>query len=203
MSTDLARPIAPGTSSSAGRRPPRNLSRPAGLIRGLGPNWYASVMGTGIVATAAATLPVQVPGLRAFATVVWLACAAWLVTLTAGFAVQLIRHRGAARGHALDPVMVQFYGAPPMAALTVGAGALLLGPAVIGTGAAVAVDAVLWTAGTLTGIASTIAVPYLMFTRGGAGSDAAFGGWLMPIVPPMVSAATGALLVPYIPAGQA
>lgn len=203
MSTDLARPIAPGTSSSAGRRPPRNLSRPAGLIRGLGPNWYASVMGTGIVATAAATLPVQVPGLRAFATVVWLACAAWLVTLTAGFAVQLIRHRGAARGHALDPVMVQFYGAPPMAALTVGAGALLLGPAVIGTGAAVAVDAVLWTAGTLTGMASTIAVPYLMFTRGGAGSDAAFGGWLMPIVPPMVSAATGALLVPYIPAGQA
>ena len=33
--------------------------------------------------------------------------------------------------------------------------------------------------------------------------DGAFGGWLMPIVPPMVSAATGALLVPYAAAGQA
>src|SRR5690349_9299283 len=33
----------------------------------LGPNWFASVMGTGIVATAAASLPVHVPGLRAFA----------------------------------------------------------------------------------------------------------------------------------------
>ncbi len=30
----------------------------------IGPNWFASVMGTGIVATAGATLPVHVPGLR-------------------------------------------------------------------------------------------------------------------------------------------
>ncbi len=35
-----------------------------------------------------------------------------------------------------------------------------------------------------------------------AAPDAAFGGWLMPVVPPMVSAATGALLVPHLPAGQ-
>jgi len=28
--------------------------------------------------------------------------------------------------------------------------------------------------------------------------DAAFGGWLMPIVPPMVSAATGGLLIPHV-----
>jgi tellurite resistance protein TehA-like permease len=33
--------------------------------------------------------------------------------------------------------------------------------------------------------------------------DSAFGGWLMPIVPPLVSASTGALLIPYAPAGQA
>jgi tellurite resistance protein TehA-like permease len=41
-----------------------------------------------------------------------------------------------------------------------------------------------------------------MFTRLQAAPDAAFGGWLMPVVPPMVSAATGALLVPHLPAGQ-
>jgi tellurite resistance protein TehA-like permease len=33
--------------------------------------------------------------------------------------------------------------------------------------------------------------------------DSAFGGWLMPVVPPMVSAATGAALVPHLPPGQA
>jgi len=37
------------------------------LLSFLGPNWFASVMGTGIVATAGATLPLHVPGLRAFA----------------------------------------------------------------------------------------------------------------------------------------
>jgi tellurite resistance protein TehA-like permease len=41
-----------------------------------------------------------------------------------------------------------------------------------------------------------------MFTRLKAAPDAAFGGWLMPLVPPMVSASTGALLIPHLPAGQ-
>jgi tellurite resistance protein TehA-like permease len=47
-------------------------------------------------------------------------------------------------------------------------------------------------------------VPYLQFTRHeGVDQRSAFGGWLMPVVPPMVSASAGALLVPYAPAGQA
>ena len=33
--------------------------------------------------------------------------------------------------------------------------------------------------------------------------DGVFGGWSMPVVPPMVSAATGAALIPTLPAGQA
>jgi|ERR1035438_3117667 tellurite resistance protein TehA-like permease len=77
--------------------------------------------------------------------------------------------------------MMQFYGAPPMALLTVGAGTLLLGPGLIGAHAAIAIDAVLWSLGTITGLASSVAVPYLMFTRLRAASDAAFGGWLMPV----------------------
>ena len=35
-------------------------------LQHFGPNWFASVMGTGIVATAGATLPVHVPGLHVF-----------------------------------------------------------------------------------------------------------------------------------------
>ncbi len=42
-----------------------------------------------------------------------------------------------------------------------------------------------------------------MFTRHEPAPDSASGGWLMPVVPPMVSAATGALLVPYAAGGQA
>ena len=74
----------------------------------------------------------------------------------------------------------------------------LLGPGLIGAHAAITIDAVLWPLGTITGLAA----PYLMVTRLQAAPDAAFGGWLMPVVPPMVSAATGALLVSHLPAGQ-
>ncbi|MFB9185302.1 TDT family transporter [Dactylosporangium sucinum] len=167
----------------------------------LGPNWFATVMGTGIVANAAGVLPLRLPGLRPAATLVWALAAGLLVLLTVAWAVHLRRHRATALGHAADPVMAQFWGAPPMAAMTVGGGALLLGQDWLGH-TAVVVDAVLWVAGTAGGLVTAVAIPYLMMTRHRTGPDGAFGGWLMPVVPPMVSAANGALLVPHLPAGQ-
>ncbi|AGZ43438.1 C4-dicarboxylate transporter/malic acid transport protein [Actinoplanes friuliensis DSM 7358] len=158
-----------------------------------GPNWFASVMGTGIVATAAASLPVHVPGLRVLATVVWALAAVLLVVLL----VATVRHR---TSYADDPVLFHFWGAPPMALMTVGAGTLLLGRDWLGEPLAVVVDLVLWTAGTGFGLVVAVLVPYRMMTRTGDRPDAAFGGWLMPVVSPMVSAATGALLVPHVPA---
>jgi hypothetical protein len=40
-------------------------------LAGVGPNWFATVMGTSIVATAAVDLPVQVPEQRVLGQVVW------------------------------------------------------------------------------------------------------------------------------------
>jgi C4-dicarboxylate transporter/malic acid transport protein len=167
-----------------------------------GPNWFASVMGTGIVANAAATLPVDLPWLLTFARGVWLLDAVLLLVVVAATVVHRTRHPTTARGHLDDPVMSHFYGAPAMALMTVGAGALLVGRPVVGTTAAVWLDALLWTAGTAIGLWSAVAVPYKAFTTHEVEPRSAFGGWLMPVVPPMVSAATGALLVPHLPAGQ-
>lgn len=177
---------APGTSAKngAGRRAPA-------------PGWFAAVMGTGILANAAVTLPRSVGGLRPAATAVWAAAALLLLVLATGYV-----RRWALRLHAADPTAAQFLGAPPMALLTVGAGAVLLGGRVVGTRAALAVDWSLWSLGTAGGLATACAVPYLMITRHRFAPGAAFGGWLLPVVPPLVSAATGALLVPHVPAGQ-
>ncbi|MFI9403136.1 TDT family transporter [Nocardia sp. NPDC052316] len=174
----------------------------SGSLRHLGPNWFAAVMGTGIVATAAATLPWQFPGLRGAATVGWALAAALLVAVSVAWVAHWVHFPDTARDHRNHPVMSQFFGAPPMAMLTVGGGTLLLGSDVIGMPAAVAIDWVLWIAGTALGLLTAFAVPYRMFTRHRVGADAAFGGWLMPVVPPMVSAAMGALLIPRTPAGQ-
>src|ERR1700722_3656672 len=171
------------------------------LLSNLGPNWFASVMGTGIVATAGATLPVHVPGLRVFAQVVWVGSTVWLAMLIVVVGGHWVRHPTVARSHARNPQMAHFYGAAPMALLTVGAGALLVGKDLIGGRSAVDLDWVLWSAGTLGGLFTAMSIPYLMFTQYHVEPDAAFGGWLMPVVPPMVSAATGALLIPHMAPG--
>jgi C4-dicarboxylate transporter/malic acid transport protein len=171
------------------------------LLSYLGPNWFASVMGTGIVATAAASLPVHVPGLRVFAQVVWVVATVWLVILILAVGAHWLRHPTMARSHARNPQMAHFYGAAPMALLTVGAGAILLGKDLTGERIAVHLDWVLWSAGTLGGLFTAMSIPYLMFTQYRVEADAAFGGWLMPVVPPMVSAATGALLIPHMTPG--
>jgi len=179
-----------------------SLDTPGQAVGFLGPNWYASIMGTGIVANAGATLPIFADRLHVFALLVWVLDAVLLVALSAAVAAHWIRHPRVARGHAHDASMSQFYGAPPMAMMTVGAGALLIGRSLIGTRAAVDLDWVLWTAGTIGGLFSAVSIPYLLFTEHAVRPDAAFGGWLMPVVPPMVSAATGALLVPHLAAGS-
>lgn len=167
-----------------------------------GPNWFSSVMGTGIVATAGATLPIHVPGLHVFAQVVWVAATVLLVVIVVAVTVHWFRHPTVAHSHSRNPQMAHFFGAAPMALMTVGSGAILVGKDLIGTRVAVDLAWVLWTTGTIGGLFTAATIPFLMFTQLNVEPDAAFGGWLMPVVPPMVSAAAGALLIPHLPPGN-
>jgi C4-dicarboxylate transporter/malic acid transport protein len=177
------------------------MTTEAARLQNFGPNWFASVMGTGIVATAGATLPVHVPGLHVFSRIMWVVAAVLLVVLLIAVSVQWFRHPTVARAHSRNPQMAHFYGAAPMALLTVGSGAILVGKDFIGMSWAVEVHWVLWTAGTVGGLFTAATIPFLMFTQLNVEPDAAFGGWLMPVVPPMVSAAAGALLIPHMQPG--
>ncbi|WP_405678824.1 TDT family transporter [Streptomyces sp. NBC_01511] len=174
-------------------------------LRHVGPNWYASVMGTAIVASAGATLPgdpAGVPGLRAACVTVWALSAVMLLLVLTARAGHWIHHRDQARAHLLDPAVAPFYGCLAMALLAVGGATLTVGREVIGERAAVAVDAVLFTTGTLVGLVAAVAVPYLMVVRHRVRAADASPVWLLPVVAPMVSAALGPALIPYLPAGQ-
>jgi C4-dicarboxylate transporter/malic acid transport protein len=167
----------------------------------LGPNWYAAVMGTAIVANSSAALPVQVPGLIGFGEVVWVLSFLALVLLVTGRAVHLTRHRATAREHLLDePATAVFYGCPPMALIAVGYGTLALGSRLIGTEAAVAIDLVLWTTGTLYAVLVATGIPYLMITRHRVSALRANPTWLLPVVAPIVAGALGPALIPHLPA---
>jgi C4-dicarboxylate transporter/malic acid transport protein len=178
------------------------IARWAPVFGNVGPNWFASVMGTGIVATAAALLPRQNEALHAFALSVWIVAASVLCLLVVATVLHWLLYPENARRHLLEPAMAPFYGAPPMAILTVGSGALLVGNGLLGEQAAVHLDLVLWLVGTVLGLAAAAGVPFVMFTRHDLRPESTHASWLMPVVPPMVSAATGAGLVAHVPAGQ-
>ncbi|MEU3980013.1 TDT family transporter [Streptomyces sp. NPDC026672] len=175
----------------------------AARVRHLGPNWYAAVMGTAIVASGGAALPVGTRAYRPVCTAVWALAGISLAVLLVARARHWVHHRDQARAHLLDPAVAPFYGCLAMALLAVGGGAMTVGRDWIGTGAAVALDTVLFTAGTVTGLASAVAVPYLMAVRHRVEPAQATPVWLLPLVAPMVSAALGPLLVPHLPPGQA
>ncbi|MBL1085268.1 TDT family transporter [Streptomyces actinomycinicus] len=181
--------------------PPLSLRR-AASVRHLGPNWYASVMGTAVVGSAGIALPGPVHALNGVFAAFWALSLLMLAALLCGRARHWARHRDQARADLLNPGAAPFYGCLAMALLAVGGGALTTGQGVIGTPAAVALDSVLFTLGTAVGLASAVAVPYLMAVRHRVEPGQASPVWLLPLVAPMVSAAVGPLLVPHLPPGQ-
>ncbi|WP_423832970.1 TDT family transporter [Streptomyces manipurensis] len=192
MATTLVRPVTE----------PAPIAHKAPALRHFGPNWYAPVMGTAIIANAGATLPYQLPGQRVACQLVWALSALALAAVLTARTGHWIHHRDQARAHLLDPAVAPFYGCLAMALLAVGGGTLIVGKDLIGTDAAVAVDAVLYTAGTAIGLTAAVAVPYLMVVRHRIEPRQATPVWLLPLVAPMVSAALGPLLIPHLPPGQ-
>lgn len=166
----------------------------------VGPNWFASVMGTGIVAVAGATLPIAVPAL--LTTTAWVLAVVALLVLLVVMPLTWLTHTSSLRDIANDAIAIQFFGAPPMALMTVASATVLVGQRYLGESLAVTIGWSLWAIGTVLGFIAAVAVPYRLFTRLEVHQDAAFGGWLMPVVPPMVSASVGAILLPYAPAGE-
>ncbi|MFB6770983.1 MULTISPECIES: TDT family transporter [unclassified Streptomyces] len=182
--------------------PAASRARRVPAVRHLGPNWYACVMGTAVVGSAGAALPGHIPGLRPVCTAFWALSLVLLAALLVARSLHWYHHRDQARAHLLDPAAAPFYGCLSMALLAVGGGALTVGRDWIGTSAAVALDTVLFTAGTVVGLAAAVAVPYLMAVRHRVEPGQASPVWLLPLVAPMVSAAVGPPLVPHLPPGQ-
>jgi C4-dicarboxylate transporter/malic acid transport protein len=165
--------------------------------REIGPNWFASVMGTGIIANAALGLPLFGQQLSSFGLVVWLLASCMLISMLAIKGIQTIARPHIIKRQFNDPVMSQFFGAPPMALLTIAGGTLLFGHQIMPENIAINIAWALWLTGTIGGLITAVIIPFRLFTHHEVRGDAAFGGWLMPIVPPMVSAAIGAMLIPH------
>ncbi|MDO8184927.1 C4-dicarboxylate ABC transporter [Conexibacter sp. JD483] len=162
------------------------------------PNWFTAAMGTGIVANAAVLLPLDLPGLHALALAAWVAAVLLLARLLA-LCFQQWRS-----GWSLPSVTLAsapFWGAPPMALMTIASGTLLVGRDLLGEDAALAVAAVMWSTGTIGGLVAVWAVPRWLRNHPDSRLDDVYATWLLPVVPPLVSATSGAALIARAPAG--
>lgn len=173
-----------------------------GVLHHHGPAWFTCVMGTAAVAIAAALLPVDGAALDALAVGAWGLAFVLLALFGAAAAVAWRRGHRSLRRDALDPAVAPLLAAPPIAVLSVATSTLLTGPAVLGAPAALAVGALLWVGGTAGGLAVAVVVPAAKFSRHTLTSDTWMATWILPTVPPLVSAAGAAELAPHLPAGQ-
>ncbi|MGV9826776.1 TDT family transporter [Gordonia sp. NPDC003429] len=184
--TTLREPLAP-----SGIPRPERWSRDH--FAHIPPNWFAAVMGTGIVAIAAHALG-HSRLLEAVSILFWLlACAVYAAVISATV-MHWRRHPDAARAHLRHPVVAHFYGAVPMATLTVGTSTLVAGTHVVGPRIALAVDLVCFTAGTIGAVGTAVMIPARHLLGHADRRGEPFGGWLMSVVAPMVSASAAAVL---------
>ena len=115
ITADLFRQPTPGRANPSA--PASGPTTVAVLLGWVAPNWFAAVMGTGILATAAAGLPVGTAAaavIRPFAVAAWVLAAGLLAAVGTLTALQWLRRPDLARGHYRHPVLAHFYGAPPM-----------------------------------------------------------------------------------------
>ncbi|RZL22498.1 MAG: C4-dicarboxylate ABC transporter [Rhodococcus sp. (in: high G+C Gram-positive bacteria)] len=163
------------------------------------PNWFAAAMGTGIVSVAAASLQHEVAALHVVADLFWFLAAAILIALIGAFTAHWITHRDLALAYLRSPAMFPFYGAVAMALVTVGSATGVTGANYLGHSAAVTISITLWVLGTTLGLC-TYVVMMVRLVRD-AGMATAMPFWLMPVVPPMVSATTGAAVTTHLTEG--
>ena len=99
-------------------------------------------------------------------------------------------------------VASMFFGAIPMGLATIVNGLLAFGIPLWGD-TAIAIAHPLWWVDVVLSVASGLLVPFLMFTKQDHSMENMTAVWLIPIVAAEVAAASGGVLIPHLPAGEA
>lgn len=181
--------FTPRAAASSSSRPLRIPLPPAG------PAWFPTVMGTGILSTLLALLWGESAAGLAVSSVLLVVAWVLMIGLAGAFAAACVRDRSV-----LDKAVREASQRPPWGTVSMG---MMSAGSAAGTvvplwseslsGIALGVDAVLWTAGTLLGLA--VAVD---FARGAGRLGNPTPVWGLMVVAPMVSATAGCVFVPHL-----
>jgi len=180
-----------------GLKPFAQLDHPREMIRQFTPNWFATTMGTGILALA---LP-QVPGvgtmLRPIGEGLWLLNIGLFTLFTVLYAARWAMFWHEAKQIFSHDNVSMFVGTIPMGLATIINGFLLYGLPHWGD-SMIAVAQRLWWIDVFLSLGCGVLIPYFMFTRQTHGLDKMTAIWLLPIVAAEVAAVSGGLIAPHL-----
>ncbi|PKQ25277.1 MAG: hypothetical protein CVT64_10645 [Actinobacteria bacterium HGW-Actinobacteria-4] len=189
-----------GTESASGPQPPSTR------LRDLHPGWFASVMGTGIVAVATFDNPGNFAATRAVAEgfAVGFAVLAYVLAavLLVAYAMRWVRHVEAAEEDLHHPVMGAMHATVPAGILVLAIMTSIVGPSFLPADAVAPLIAVLAVVGALLGLVVSVAFAYQLFVSEHPAS-AANGVWFIPPVGTIIIPLALMTLVPHVGMGAA
>ena len=203
MTTNTPTPTAAGTVTPDGA----GMSEAgASRMRDLHPGWFASVMGTGILAVASYDNPGGVARLQTTAHGVGFAVAvlAYLLgaVLLVAYALRWVRHTGACRADLRHPVLGAMHATLPAGLLVLSVMTSVVGPGLLPAAVVVPLAATLVALGAAIGLVLGVAFAYTLFT-GEVAPASVNGGWFIPPVVTIIIPVALASLVPHVGAGAA
>ena len=178
----------------------------ASRMRDLHPGWFASVMGTGILAVASYDNPGGLARLQTTAHGIGIAVAvlAYLLgaVLLVAYAVRWVRHTGACREDLRHPVLGAMHATLPAGLLVLSVMTSMVGPGLLPASLVVPLAGTLLAVGAVIGLVLGVAFAYTLFT-GEVAPASVNGGWFIPPVVTIIIPVALAALVPHVGAGTA
>lgn len=171
------------------------LDRPTDAVRHFHPGWFASVMGTGILAVATAHSAPFVPGVEALAAVLWVANTILCLVLLVPWVARWAFFFDDAWADVSHPTRGAFYSTLPIGLLVLGVDFSSIGRQYIGAEMAIPVAQGLWIAGTVLAFFFGVLIPFRWFVNPSIPVEQTNGGWFMPPVANIVVPASGAAIV--------
>ncbi len=181
----------------AALNPLSHIDHPREMIRQFTPNWFASTMGTGILALSLPQVPGAGPTLHAIGEGLWLFNIGLFLLYTVLYTSRWILFWDEARRIFSHNIVSMFMGTIPMGLATILNGFLVFGVPRWGAGM-IDVAHALWWVDVVLSIGCGVLLPYFMFTRQDHRMDNMTAVWLLPIVASEVAASSGGLLAPYL-----
>lgn len=168
------------------------------LIREFTPNWFAVVMGTGVVALILAYFPFASSSFYRLGMMLWIFNSALFIVFSVLYLARWFFYPEEAKQILSHPTMSLFLGTIPMALATVLNGFLSYGVPLFGE-LAVLIALKLWYLDVLLAILVGWIVPFCMFSRQQHTLPSMTAMWLLPIVAAEVAASSGGLILNVAP----